>query len=207
MSLGRLSRLFSSTPFPSFPFFVSGHWSAPSSPPSDKFARSQAKRGSESFAVGDHDCRILILKMNVHIFRSLVEKKKKKSWPTQGLPNKISWGSGTSLASHSSWSFSQKNTNQPKQPIYQSFKCKIRKLGTGRWENPYQGSSFGQDILRVVSFRGLSDSQKLAGCSHCIKLDYMGKNSWSECHLSAAAVYQPTLRRQLPENPIALLKT
>lgn len=96
----RLGRLFSSTPFPSFPFFVPGHWSAPGSPPSDTCAHSRAKRGNESFAVGDHDCRILILKMNVHIFRSLVEQK--TSWPTQGLPNKISWGSGTSLASYSS---------------------------------------------------------------------------------------------------------
>lgn len=75
MFLRRLGRLFSSTPFPSFPFFVPGHWSAPGSPPSDTCAHSRAKRGNESFAVGDHDCRILILKMNVHIFRSLVEQK------------------------------------------------------------------------------------------------------------------------------------
>lgn len=83
-------------------------------------------------------------------------------------------------------------TKKPQPSLYINlFNCRICTLGIGRWENPYKISSSRQNILCVESFKGLSDSPKLAGCSHCTKLDYMGKNSWSECRLAVAAAYKP----------------
>lgn len=117
MSLGRLSRLFSSTPFPSFPFFVSGHWSAPGS----QVCSQPGQEGKWIICSGGSWLQDSYLENErAHLQEPDREKKKKKkkSWPTQGLPNKISWGSGTSLASHSSWSFSQKKKQTNPNNLY-----------------------------------------------------------------------------------------
>lgn len=202
----RLGRSFSSTPFPSFPLFQGTGQPLAHHP--QTHARAARPRGEMNH-----------LQWEIVIAGFLSWKRtctssgawQGKSWPTQGLKTKISWGSGTSLVSYSYFFTKKKQTqNQPPNPnnLYTNiFNCKICTVGTGRWENPYKISSSRQDILCVESFKGLSDSWKLAGCSHCIKLDYMGKNSWSECHLAAAAAYKPTLCRQRSENPAGPLRT
>lgn len=72
-------------PFTFFSFLCPGALVGSSSPPADTCTHSQAKRGNESFAVGDLDCRILISKKKPHV-----------------LPDKISLGSGARLVSYSS---------------------------------------------------------------------------------------------------------